>query len=105
MRLYCQNLMNNLLENFLNTLKKGNDTKEKGQIFTPFWCVDKLLDEVNYTGSDIIMKEILEPSFGDGAILTKIIIRYINECNKLNFTKDTIRNLLNRKIKGVELDT
>jgi hypothetical protein len=104
-RLNRQNLMNNLLENFLNTLKKGNDTKEKGQIFTPFWCVDKLLDEVNYTGSDIIMKEILEPSFGDGAILTKIIIRYINECNKLNFTKDTIRNLLNRQIKGVELDT
>jgi adenine-specific DNA-methyltransferase len=104
-RLNRQNLMNNLLENFLNTLKKGNDTKEKGQIFTPFWCVDKLLDEVNYAGSDIIMKEILEPSFGDGAILTKIIIRYINECNKLNFTKDTIRNLLNRQIKGVELDT
>lgn len=105
MRLNRQNLMNNLLENFLNTLKKGADTKEKGQIFTPFWCVDKLLDEVNYSSQNIIMKKILEPSFGDGAILTKIIIRYINECNNLNFDNETIRSLLNTQIHGVELDT
>lgn len=104
-RLNRQNLMNNLLENFLNTLKKGNDTKGKGQIFTPFWCVDKLLNEVNYSSQNIIMKRILEPSFGDGAILTKIIIRYVNECNNLNFNKNTIRELLNTQIHGVELDT
>ncbi len=54
-------------------------TKEKltGQIFTPFYIVEKILDDVNYTTEAILGKTILDPACGDGRFLLKIAERIL----------------------------
>ncbi len=54
-------------------------TKEKltGQIFTPFYIVEKMLDDINYNSADILGKTILDPACGDGRFLIKIAERII----------------------------
>ena len=54
-------------------------TKEKltGRIFTPFYIVEKILDDVGYNSSDILGRTILDPACGDGRFLVKIAERII----------------------------
>jgi adenine-specific DNA-methyltransferase len=51
---------------------------ENHQIFTPTHIVDLMLDTVGYTEDNILKKTIMEPSFGDGAFLCKIVERIID---------------------------
>ena len=53
--------------------------KKMGQVFTPDYIIEKLLDEIGYCGINIINKKILEPSFGDGRIIKHIVSRLINK--------------------------
>lgn len=55
-------------------------SKEKliGQIFTPFFIVDKILDDLSYNSPDILKKAIVDPACGDGRFLLKIVERIIN---------------------------
>ncbi len=54
-------------------------TKEKltGQIFTPYFIVDKILDDVGYNSPHILGKKIIDPACGDGRFLEKIVARII----------------------------
>jgi tRNA1(Val) A37 N6-methylase TrmN6 len=54
-------------------------TKQKltGQIFTPFFIVDKILDDIGFIKSNILNKKILDPACGDGRFLVKIVERII----------------------------
>ena len=70
----------------IENAKKGESTKDLGQVFTPNHIVDLILDEVGYFGEKIINRKILEPSFGDGAFLIKIIQRLIDTCKASNKT-------------------
>lgn len=51
--------------------------KLTGQIFTPFFIVNKILDDVGYDCPEIIRKTILDPACGDGRFLIKIVERII----------------------------
>ena len=77
--------------------------KNLGQIFTPENFVNLTLDNVGYMGDNILNRKILEPSFGDGAFLLKIIERLLTYCLELNFTEYEISEQLSR-IYGIEID-
>jgi methylase of polypeptide subunit release factors len=75
-------------------------TKEKltGQIFTPFFIVDKILDDVGFNSPDILNKKILDPACGDGRFLVKIAERIIKYSPK----EKLVSNLQN--IYGWDID-
>ena len=77
--------------------------KELGQVFTPSYIVEKMLDMLDYTGENILNKKILEPSFGDGAFMLAIVQRILNYATWKNFNNEEIINILDN-IYGVELD-
>lgn len=58
-------------------VKEYTRKKLTGQVFTPFFIVNKILDDVGYQGSEIIGKTILDPACGDGRFLVKIVERII----------------------------
>lgn len=76
---------------------------DKAQVFTPKNVVEKLLDEAGYI-DDIFEKTILENSCGDGNVLVEIVERYIKSGIKLLKNSNEIKNGLEKKIVGVELD-
>ena len=69
--------------------KKYSKEKLTGQIFTPNFIVEKILDDVNFKSNKILGKRILDPACGDGRFLTKIAERIIKYSSK----KDLERNL------------
>uniref|UniRef100_UPI0035947382 Eco57I restriction-modification methylase domain-containing protein n=1 Tax=Persicitalea sp. TaxID=3100273 RepID=UPI0035947382 len=79
--------------------------KKLGQVFTPSWIVNEILDSVGYFGESILDKYILEPSSGDGAFLIEIANRYIDVCLSQGINNYTIKNRLEKYIYAIELDT
>jgi len=81
-------------------------TKHKtlGQVFTPDWVVNEILNLLNYSNAEILTRYIMEPACGDGAFLKEIVKRYIKEAqtNKLNTKEIAIG--LEKYIYGIELD-
>ena len=93
-------------QNFFEIDKKlifisSNDNKQKnlGQVFTPQWIVDLMLEKCGFDGDNILQKTILEPSCGDGAFLCQIVKRIVEKAAP----KDVI-SILEKNIYGVELD-
>ena len=78
-------------------------TKNLGQVFTPLWIVDLILDKSKYK-NNITNKYILEPSFGDGAFLSNIVKRYIKDAKNNNFSNNQIKDGLEKYIIGIEID-
>lgn len=78
--------------------------KYLGQVMTPEWIVDKMLDEVGYNGSNMLNMVVLEPSFGEGVFLLNMIERFVTYAKKLEYTSTDIENLLKRNIFGIEKD-
>ncbi len=81
-----------------------NKSKILGQVYTPTWIVDKILDEMGYIEGYILKKNILEPSCGDGAFLCEIVKRYIFEAQHQHLSTEQIIIDLETFIYGVELD-
>ncbi len=75
-------------------------SKEKltGQIFTPAFIVNKILDDIGFVGPDILGKKIIDPACGDGRFLEKIVARIIQFSPK----EDLARNL--RFVYGWDID-
>lgn len=69
-------------------------TKEKlkGQIFTPFFIVDKILDDVGYINEKILGKKILDPACGDGRFLIQIAKRILQYSPK-NKIKENLEQI------------
>ncbi len=78
--------------------------KTLGQVFTPEWIVNEILDLVNYSNTEILTKYILEPACGNGAFLKEIVKRYIKEGRNKNLTTKEIIKGLEKYIYGFELD-
>lgn len=76
---------------------------KKCQIYTPDNYVDILLDSIGYKNS-IYGKKILENSCGDGNILSKIVLRYINDCKINKYNEKKISAGLENDIYGIEID-
>ena len=72
------------------------DIKNKCQIFTPETIVKKMLDCAQYNNG-LLGKKVLENSCGDGQILTKIVVAYIESARKDCLSDSKI-------IKGLEDD-
>ena len=85
-------------------MKKINEDKIYGQVNTPTWIVNQILNMVEYSGTSIINKYIMEPSCGDGAFMVEIIKRYISECLLSNIPDHIIIENLGKYIYGIELD-
>lgn len=79
--------------------------KTLGQVYTPQWIVNEILDLVGYRGKDILKKYILEPSCGDGAFLIEIVRRYIKTAKENNIERNQIISDIETYIWGVEIDT
>lgn len=81
-------------------------TKHKflGQVYTPQWIVDTILDLTNYNESAILKSFILEPACGDGAFLKEIVNRYVTIAMKRNMSTTEIVKGLEKYIYGFELD-
>ena len=78
--------------------------KTLGQVFTPTWIVNEILNLVGYNDDNILDKYILEPSSGDGVFLIEIVDRYIDTCLKQQIDTNQIIERLEKYIYGVELD-
>lgn len=83
---------------------KNNKIKTIGQVFTPEHIIEKILSAANYKGGKIVGKTILEPSFGDGRFIIKILDRLIFECKEKGMSEKTIADLINETVYGIELD-
>lgn len=80
-------------------------SKILGQVYTPKWIVEEILNNIHYSGTSILGKYILEPSCGDGAFLCEIVRRYIFEAKKEHFSETTIVEHLQTYIYGIEIDS
>lgn len=78
--------------------------KNLGQVFTPRWIIELMLNHIDYSGKEILTKSIMEPSFGDGAFLDVIVLRYIKAGVAEGWSSDQIRRGLERNIFGIEID-
>ena len=56
--------------------RKNEIIKEKGRVYTPVFIVCTLLDLVGYNGVDVLKKNIIDNSCGDGAFLVEAVKRY-----------------------------
>lgn len=78
--------------------------KQLGQVFTPKWVVDEILDSAGYYGKKILDKYIMEPASGDGAFLLSIVERFIDESLKAGHKSKKIKSNLAKYIYGIEID-
>ncbi len=65
--------------------KKYSQEKLKGQIYTPYYIVDKILDNVGFNNPLILGKTILDPACGDGRFLEIIVKRILKFSEKENY--------------------
>lgn len=77
-----------------------------GQVFTPVWMVEKILDTLDYTVSnpDILSKTVLEPSVGEGVFLQEMVRRILHVSRQHKYSDETIQALLESNIHGVDVD-
>lgn len=85
-------------------MKENKKTKKIGQVFTPEYLVENMLDYVGYIGSNIIGKHIIDNSCGDGAFLKLIVARYCDESLKEGKELKDIKQDLETYIHGIDID-
>lgn len=79
---------------------------ELGQVWTPHYIAEEMLDEIGYTVSnkDILTQKIMEPAFGEGVFLYEIIRRLIACCVSQGKSVTDIESILNENIYAIEYD-
>lgn len=87
-------------------MKAGNKTKTKkiGQVFTPQYIVEEILNYAGYTSTTIIDKHIIDNSCGDGAFLKVIVSRYCQESINSGTPINKIKKGLEKYIHGIDND-
>lgn len=98
------------------SVTRMSQTKSNGQYMTPKAIVDIVLDSVSYTAccpsshgirvadSSILSKTIMEPSFGSGAFLVKILERIAKEGAAAGKNKQEIADIIRNNVFGIEKD-
>lgn len=87
----------------MKEVEKGK-SKTIGQIFTPQFIVEEMLDYIGYNGCGIFGKHIIDNSCGDGAFLKVIVSRYCSEALKQGKLPNTIKSELEKYIHGIDND-
>ena len=80
------------------------EKRDLGQVWTPETTVEHMLNLANYTGQTALNSTILEPGFGNGAFLEKIIERIISAGKEAQLNNTQIATIINNNVHGVELD-
>jgi len=75
-----------------------------GQVFTPKWIVELILDNIGYEGKDILNKKIIDPACGDGVFLCSIVSNIIDTALKENLSINKIKEILEENMYGIEID-
>jgi len=75
-----------MLFNYENKWKKLN-----GIVYTPSWVVKLILDNLDYI-NNIYSKKIIDPACGDGAFLSEIVARFIEDARKSGLENNNIKN-------------
>jgi adenine-specific DNA-methyltransferase len=78
--------------------------KTLGQVFTPSWIVEEILDSSGFTQNNLINKKIIDPACGDGAFLKIIITRIIDKFIEKNISNEKIKEYLENYVYGIEID-
>ena len=78
--------------------------KTLGQVYTPDWIVEEILNSVGFSNSEILDKRIIDPACGDGAFLKIIISRIIDYLLSLSYPRDKIKHYLETYVYGLEID-
>lgn len=78
--------------------------KKSGQVFTPKYIVDEMLDYVGYFDERILRKHIIDNSCGDGAFLKSIVKRYCEEAQKVGLPAALLKQELATFIHGIDID-
>jgi adenine-specific DNA-methyltransferase len=73
-------------------------------IFTPLYIVDKILNDIEYTGDTILSTKIMEPSFGEGAFIFRIITRIIQQAREKGLSNQEISVIIRNNVYGIEKD-
>lgn len=81
-------------------------SKMMGQVFTPEWLVDEVLEAVGFTVDrlDFYHLKTVEPSFGDAAFLKPIISTMAAFLFDEGHTPDEVGAIIDLKVHGFELD-
>lgn len=81
-----------------------NLIKKSGQIFTPDFIVENMLDFCGYNSVNILQKHIIDNSCGDGAFLCHIVSRYCKYFLVNESDKEKLKEELQLYIHGLELE-
>lgn len=83
-----------------------NKKRSLGQVFTPRWMVEKILDEIGFTVSNasIIESRVLEPSVGEGVFLQEVVRRVIQASRTSGINDKVTAEQLAVNIVGIDID-
>lgn len=77
--------------------------KFTGEVYTPSHIVNLILDEVGYSGYNILHQHIIDNSAGAGAFLIEVVRRFVHVANQQNISVENIALGLETYIHGIEL--
>lgn len=83
----------------------ASGTEERGAIFTRSEVVDFILDLVGYSPNEPLYdRKLLEPSFGEGDFLVRIVERLLDSDGRRHASQRTAADILGACIRAVELN-
>lgn len=88
----------------LKMKKKEANVKHSGQVFTPDYLVEQILDFAGYKGSEILRHHVMDNSCGDGAFLCAVVRRYAEAFLTTSANKEALADELRTYVHGIEID-
>ena len=82
----------------------GRLVKSEGSYYTPDAIADAMLDMLGYSGSGILDKKIIDPAAGDGALLNRTAMRYIEAGRAVGLDGAQIASGIAGNFSAYELD-
>jgi len=82
---------------------KISEKKLNGIVYTPQWIVELILDNLDYK-NNIYQKKIIDPACGDGAFLSEVLVRLIEDAKKSKIGNQTIKEKIENNIFGFDID-
>lgn len=80
------------------------NSKELGQVWTPAYMVERMLDDIDYQGEHILGKSIMEPSAGNGAFLLSAVRRLHDAAMSVGMSSDAMESMMDACVHGIEYD-
>lgn len=85
-------------------MSKEAKIKRGGQVFTPNYLVEHILDFADYRGEHVLRRHIMDNSCGDGAFLCAIVRRYAEAFLAIGTNRATLAAELQTYVHGIEID-